>query len=410
MAPGTILLVDDEPGVLEVLSEALQARGHGVATAGDGGEALLAMSRGPIDVVVSDIRMPRMGGLELLQAIRGRGLDAAVVFLTGYGTVENAVECLRAGAADYLLKPFRIGQLAAKIERILAGRAIRKRILPAAGENLFERLRDAPDERSLLRSFLLCARETLTPVGVVLLPGRERTPVVWGAVLERDTSLAGRCRALADQVAASGAPERSDCVTHQVLAAPLCGGPGLRGGVAVVRSGPAGTGEALLTLSHLAVQAAAALECLRARRTVDSLSLEVVTSHVRAVEAKDVYTRGHSERVSAMAAALGRRMGLPAEEVEDLRIAGMLHDVGKIGVPDAVLNKPGPLTPEEAELMRRHPRLGRDILGRVSSLVRILPAVAHHHERWDGGGYPDGLAGEDIPLTARIVRDRKSVV
>ncbi|MFG0258924.1 MAG: HD-GYP domain-containing protein, partial [Phycisphaerales bacterium JB041] len=122
-----------------------------------------------------------------------------------------------------------------------------------------------------------------------------------------------------------------------------------------------------------------------------------------ALDAKDRYTRGHSERVAHLAATLAERIGLPEATVERIHIAGLMHDVGKIGVPEAVLCKPGRLTDEEFDAIKRHPRIGHDILAGIPQLEDILPGVLWHHERWDGRGYPDRLAGEDIPLMGRLL-------
>lgn len=122
-----------------------------------------------------------------------------------------------------------------------------------------------------------------------------------------------------------------------------------------------------------------------------------------ALEYRDVETKGHIDRVVALADALGRRLSLDDRQLERLRWGAYLHDVGKIGIPDAILLKPGPLTPEEWEVMRRHPVIGCEMLGRIPHLPpETLAVVRHHHERWDGRGYPDGLAGTAIPLLARI--------
>ena len=124
----------------------------------------------------------------------------------------------------------------------------------------------------------------------------------------------------------------------------------------------------------------------------------------RTIEARDGYTRGHSERLAKSAARLGRKVGLSNEQIETLRVAGIVHDVGKVGVPDSVLLKPGPLTPQEAAIMRRHPVEGERICSPLKSLRRVLPIIRHHHERMDGSGYPDGLRGDAIPLAARILQ------
>ncbi len=122
-----------------------------------------------------------------------------------------------------------------------------------------------------------------------------------------------------------------------------------------------------------------------------------------ALEAKDPYTRGHSQRVSALARRLAEVSGLPSREVDVIAQAGLLHDIGKIGVPEAVLGKPGRLDPDEWEIMRRHPVIGAQIVAPFEFFAAGAIIVRHHHERWDGSGYPDGLRGTAIPLGARIV-------
>jgi putative nucleotidyltransferase with HDIG domain len=132
-------------------------------------------------------------------------------------------------------------------------------------------------------------------------------------------------------------------------------------------------------------------------------NLATVEALAAAVDAKDPYTRGHSQRVSAYAAALAQALGHPAATVARVRLAGLLHDVGKIGVPDAILTKPGPLDASEIAVLQQHPQVGARMLSAVPFLREVLPAVRHHHERWDGQGYPDGLAGSAIPPEAAIL-------
>ena len=129
----------------------------------------------------------------------------------------------------------------------------------------------------------------------------------------------------------------------------------------------------------------------------------IIRSLTSAIDAKDPYTLGHSERVGRIAVALGTRLGLSANDRGDLYLAGLLHDVGKIGVSDAILQKPGPLTPDETLEIRSHVRIGVQILSDLKKLHHLLPAVAHHHENYDGTGYPEGLEGEEIPRIARVL-------
>jgi putative two-component system response regulator len=130
----------------------------------------------------------------------------------------------------------------------------------------------------------------------------------------------------------------------------------------------------------------------------------VLFSLALSIEARDPYTRGHCDRLSEMSASLGEKLGIPEEDVKALRRAGIVHDVGKVAVPDSILLKPGPLSPEEIEVMRKHPVVGEQICEPLKTFRLVLPIIRHHHERHDGSGYPDHLRGSEIPLTARILQ------
>lgn len=130
---------------------------------------------------------------------------------------------------------------------------------------------------------------------------------------------------------------------------------------------------------------------------------DIIESLVTALEAKDFYTRGHSERVAFMAYELSKNLGIKGNELENIHMAAHLHDIGKIGVPDDVLNKKGKLVLHEWEYIKMHPKIGFDILSKSNRLKHISRMVLHHHERWDGKGYPQGLSEMDIPLGARII-------
>jgi putative two-component system response regulator len=130
----------------------------------------------------------------------------------------------------------------------------------------------------------------------------------------------------------------------------------------------------------------------------------VLFSLALSIEARDPYTRGHCDRLSEMSARLGETLGIPEEDVKGLRRAGIVHDVGKVAVPDSILLKPGPLSQEEIEVMRKHPVVGEQICEPLKTFRLVLPIIRHHHERHDGSGYPDHLRGAEIPLTARILQ------
>ena len=157
----------------------------------------------------------------------------------------------------------------------------------------------------------------------------------------------------------------------------------------------------MIDLDHL--QRNLANEVEKKTKENERLFMHVVSSLASAIDAKDTYTNGHSGRVAEYSREIARRAGYPQDQVESIYMMGLLHDVGKIGVPDAVINKPAKLTDEEYEIIKNHPVLGARILGKIREMPKLANGARWHHERYDGMGYPDRLKGEDIPEEARII-------
>ena len=232
---------------------------------------------------------------------------------------------------------------------------------------------------------------TLVTVAAHSVHGVEPLPVGEDPALERALT--------------SGAPAAGRAGGWLRAAAPLMWGGTVRG-VLAAAGAPAkrrfGRPE-LQALGELAELASTALEEAEARARLEEIVEAGVAALVRAVDMRDDYTGRHSESVGGLARRVGERLGMGTADLWLLDLAARLHDVGKIGVPDAILHKPGPLDSEEWTLMRRHAELGAEMLSKVPGLEPVAPLVRSHHERWDGGGYPDGLAGEDIPLASRVI-------
>ncbi len=163
------------------------------------------------------------------------------------------------------------------------------------------------------------------------------------------------------------------------------------------------TPEKVALCQSIAAQAAVAIENAHLYEELQQSFIQTIAALAAAVDAKDPYTGGHSQRTTELAAAIAQELGLDDEEVELIRYACLLHDVGKIGISEEILLKPGPLNAEEWEVVRRHPALGASIVERAALLYEMVPIILHHHERYDGQGYPEGLRGEDIPFKARIL-------
>lgn len=185
---------------------------------------------------------------------------------------------------------------------------------------------------------------------------------------------------------------------------PIALADGIVGVVMLARNvATAPTPQDLAQARQLTNQMAVALSNARLLGALDRLNVGTLNALARTVDAKSPWTAGHSQRVTVMALRIARELGLPAADLEIIERGGLLHDIGKIAVPSAILNKPGRLTDEEYAVMKEHPRTGARILEPIAEYHRFIPVVEQHHERWDGKGYPDGLAGEDIHLCARVL-------
>ncbi len=152
-----------------------------------------------------------------------------------------------------------------------------------------------------------------------------------------------------------------------------------------------------------------AARAIQRQTQVEEVSLEAALALARAVEAKDIYTQRHAEQVTYLSVCIAEMAGLETELIESIRLAAMLHDIGKIGIPDRILLKPDRLTEEEFELIKTHPVVGAEILERISVFSDLAQFVRHHHENWNGTGYPDSLKGERLPLGARVIRLADSI-
>ena len=254
------------------------------------------------------------------------------------------------------------------------------------------------------------AREALGSVAPV--PG-----VGWGVLVERSTVEAfAPVRAMQQRtlvisaIAALVALGLGFALSRQ-LVSPLQSLAGISSEIAdgnfAVRADVAGQDELAQlagNFNHMAGSIEALVRRLKhALRQNQELFLETIRTLAAAIDAKDPYTRGHSERVSSYSMAIARHLGLSQEEVFRIRTAAILHDVGKLGIRDGILNKPGGLTDDEFAVMRTHPTIGAQIMEPIRMLKDIIPGIRNHHETWDGKGYPDRMEGEDIPLVARII-------
>ncbi len=376
-----VLVVDDERVIREMLSDFLGLEGYVVRTVEDGAQALEELQRRSYNLVISDLKMPNMSGLELIEKITELGLPVLTVIMTGFGTVETAIEAMKHGAYDYVLKPFRVEEVVHTVQRGLDRQRLQH-------ENL--RLKDA-------LSIYKISEAIATSLSV------ERVlDLVLEAVLDAvNADVANLLLERPESNRRPGDPP-GPFVEHARKVSP--------------RLGPADTAPPLNLaevlplfqedkplLAHGA-RAHRFLLGLPENRLVSFCSIPLkLKGRIIGMLSAYSYTRGHSERVSTYARLIAMGMRMPEAQIETIVKVGLLHDVGKIGIRNDRLNKPGKLTPEELAMFRSHPAKGKRILEPIPFMRDIVPGCYCHHEAWDGSGYPQGLRADGIPLIGRII-------
>jgi len=284
----SVLVVDDEEAIRNALERYLTRQGFDVRTVGSAAEALTALGERPPELMLCDIRMPGMSGIDLVPQALATDPDLAVLMLSAVNDATSAALCIQRGAMDYLTKPVDLADLSRAVQRALKSRA---------------------------------------------------------------ATLAGR--------------ELNELVEEEV--------------------------------------AARTAELERERTRLERISVATLEALVNALEAKDPYMRGHSARIADLSATIAAELALPDDDIDRIRTAARLHDIGKIGTREAVLLKHGPLTPDEFAHVKQHVLVAVQILSPLPHLQVVVGDIRSHHERWDGTGYPDGLRADDIPIGARII-------
>jgi putative two-component system response regulator len=283
-----ILIVDDEEVICSILARRLTREGYACVTANDGREALRYFYKHPFSLIISDIKMPEMDGIELLKRVKATNPSMMVIMVTAFPDIDLAVEAMRLGAYDFIIKPADLDLVILSVKKALEKKRLEEEI--AAYRNHLERLVE------------------------------ERT---------------GKLQ--------------------------------------------------------------------QAYRILKKAHLDSVKVLAEAIDAKDPYTRGHSDRVTRMSLKIAFQFGFAEDRLESLEYGALLHDIGKIGIKDEVLQKPSALNSEEYQYIQEHPLIGVKIVEGLDFFKDKILVIRHHHEHFDGSGYPDGLVGETIPLEARIV-------
>jgi putative nucleotidyltransferase with HDIG domain len=401
-------------------------KGYSVAAAEHGRAALTALDTQSFDLVITDLQMPVMGGIELLNTIRQRGNDLDVIVFTAYATVETAREALKLGAFDYLTKPVSVDDLERTVRRAVEWRRAQREK---------QRLSEIVAVYEISQAFTGTLDTAVAVPAIVALLSRHFAPQTLSLSLfhpeDEQLELLAHLSTYATDLSSyatqptnqrtnlnNNPDEQRILAAHLKLTAEATQATPSHLSSIVLRTSDRPVGVLRLTrsadkpgfeerertlLTICASQIAASLDNSRLYHQQKEQYLQTIRAFAAVIDARDPYTRGHSEAVMRYAVRLAEDLQLEDARIELIRYGALLHDIGKIGVRDEVLLKPGRLTEEEMDAMEAHPRIGADILRYIQALRPVIPMVEHHHERFDGHGYPQRLYGEQITPEARIL-------
>jgi putative nucleotidyltransferase with HDIG domain len=423
-----LLIVDDERSICEILKQYLQIKGYTVFSARSAEDAVNIIKSERIDLVLSDIKMPGMSGVELLKWIREYNRVLPVLLTTGFPTLDSAIEALKLGAFDYLTKPFHLEEIGEKIKRALINKQLEEE------NRLFSKLVSLHEVTKIMTSTheIKALTDKVLDFGVkiskasggdlVIIDAFGSLSIVNASESPYDLEFFGQgiFPVVSEWVVENGEPiiivpgekhfgaDRFPPLPPEIgsyIAFPLKTPKKTIGVLNFVRS------HGVSPFSHvdleivnvLASQAGISIENVNLYQDIRDNYLKTVRAFALAVEAKDQYTHGHSENVMKYTIVLAKHLGLSDTEIENVKYAGLLHDIGKIGISEFILNKPSRLTNIEFDEIKKHPALGAKIIADVPFLHPLVPFVLHHHEFYDGSGYPEGISGEEIPYGARIL-------
>jgi len=437
MEKGRILIVDDDPLVRDVLSDIFEQAGSYVTeSAPNGTEGIQKVKDHDYDVVFTDLTMPGITGIDFMREAVKLRPALPVVVITGHSTMDNAVNAMREGAKDFLSKPFTMASVTSVAERLIGERRLLAKLAPDGGyetcigrlnAELFKKLQEITilqsisseldaiyDNREVYEKIVEMASRLLRVKEVafgIVEDGVFRVRCAAG-VPERDFPVAGgifervvRTREHCLFGMGDRNPHTGNLLESPLFAIPFTINGEVFGIVSLMNKadGSAFTEDEVSLALTFAKKAAQRIENNALYEVFYNNLISTLKALVISIEARDSYTKQHSERVTNYSLQVAEAMELGAEEKDALRFGGYLHDIGKIGVRDTILLKPEKLTDEEKTEINLHPVIGANIIEPLRFFPKERELIMHHHENFDGSGYPDGLAGERIPIAARIL-------
>lgn len=425
-----ILIIDDEDYILRLAKDILVKNQYSVKTALNGNEGLKLFQKEKFDLILTDIKMPKMDGLDVIRSVREKDKEIPIIIITGHGTLDIAINSLRLGAQGFILKPFTPAELRASVAdalektRLLAENIRMKALMP-----LFEVSKVIIGEVEPVRLLRIivdfAVRESkASKVYLALIDEyserlilREHYNLSDDFIREFDEKYSRKIgKLIIEQKRPFIITPETDIPSEFValrkkedLAYGICVPLAVRGNIiglfCVGRTSdePAFTPSEIELISVFSDQAAAAIENASLYEKLERSYLSTIITLSGVVEARDFYTDKHMKDIAEYSVEIAKKLNLSEKEIENIRKAGLLHDLGKVSVPDHILLKAGKLTEEEMEIIKKHPATGAKMIEQVEPLKDAREIIRHHQECYDGSGYPDGLIGKEIPLGARII-------
>lgn len=431
-----ILLVDDSPEIIQLLSDFLSPYNCDLHKASTGGEALRLLGETAVDIAILDIKLPDIDGIVLLDEIRLQDPAVGVVMITGYNDPDMIIEAMKKGASDFLIKPFSVDKLLLSIMRVRKQRELLlerdtilsdledKRKIELLNRQLqtkiaqLTKMYHISDKFNSLNVFEDIYEKTVMLVNEVLnadvagyyIVDHDSDELILyktkanrdGVAADQKVALApalltemkqGRRHFVRENKAYSSLVIKGECVGAVMMACKTNGHPRKN----------YFTQDDIYFLKFIADKASMQIENRMLYESLFEGVLDTLTSLIVAVNRRDMYTEDHCKRVAKMCSLLADRLGATDYQKDEVRVVAPIHDVGKVGIPDSVLLKPSQLSESEYGLMKNHSVFGEEIINRFDILSNEAKITRHHHERFDGTGYPDGLAGNLIPYCSRLI-------
>lgn len=444
-----ILLVEDETVLREMLEESLIGKGYEVTTSSDVGAALDYLEKNNYDVIVTDIKMPNVDGIEFLHKVQDVSPETPVIVMTGYPSMGIAMEALKNGASDFLPKPFRAEVLDVSIQKALKVNKLQRdnladsssKSISTSSFGTHKRLENKIKELSLISTVndaLNSIRDkevlfdTLMELAFVITDfdnafimivdraddriivrndtfEKPLTGMEFSSKEEPFLSILNNKKTFYEEVKSGSLLALTDSDQDSGEGVPVFLCPISLGENALIILGVCGASqgqvisdEEISAMRNLSMKASLKLENLSLTESTFSNILNTLETLVEAIGVRDNYTKDHSIRVTEYALELAKAYGAPQNIIHSISFAGPLHDIGKIGIRDNILLKEDKYTKNEWEVMQSHVAAGEEVLRPLNLHSDEKAVILYHHERWDGSGYPNCLKGEDIPLAARI--------